>query len=373
MYPLMKAIGSDKRLALQVVATGTHVAKKFGQTHKIIAQDGFRIAKKLDILKFDDSQVGIVKSIGLGCSLFAKAFSEFKPDIVVVLGDRYELLSAVIAAYVARVAIAHIHGGETTVGAFDEGIRHSITKMASLHFPATEGYRHRIIQMGENPKRVFNFGAPGLDNLFRLKFLSKKELGKSLKFDLTGRVALVTFHPVTLENNTARVQIKAIFQAVKTFDLKGVFTAANADTHGSVINKEIKAFCRRDPQKYCFIESLGMQRYYSCLKSFDVMIGNSSSGLVEAPSFALPVVNIGDRQKNRIRGRNVIDSGCRAQQIQQAIKKALSSEFRRSLVGAKNPYLRFKGGKASHQIKEVLRKTQLNEDFIKKSFFDIKF
>jgi len=373
LYPILKEIKHDPKLQLQLIATGMHMSSQFGLTCKNIEKDGFRITKKLHVLRFDDSEVGITKSVGLGCSLFADTFAELKPNIVVLLGDRYELLSAAIAAYIGRIAIAHIHGGETTAGAFDEGIRHSISKMATIHFPATEDYRRRIIQMGENPKRVFNFGSPGLDYLKQCAFLTKDELSKDLKFDLTGQVALATFHPVTLENNTAKTQIQILLKAIQDFDFKVVFTAANADTQGTRINKQLKKFCRANPKKYSFIENLGQRRYYSCLKNFDVMIGNSSSGIVEAPSFGLPVVNIGDRQKNRVRAANVIDSDLKSAHIKRSIEKALSKKFIHSLKGVKNPYVRFRDGRASYRIKEVLKKIELSEGLLKKDFFDLQF
>ena len=334
LYWLMDAIRNDAALALQVVVTGMHLSPEFGSTVKSIEEDGFFIDKKIEMLLSSDREEAAVKSVGIGLISFAEALSDLRPDILVLLGDRYELLSAAVAALMQKIPIAHIHGGETTSGAVDESIRHAITKMASLHFPATETYRHRIIQMGENPEYVFNYGAPGLDNLYKNKLMDRKELQKHLGFDLSGTVAIVTYHPVTLEND---------------------------------------AFCALNPRTARFHHNLGQIPYLSCVKNLDLMIGNSSSGLIEAPSFSLPVVNIGNRQLGRIKAENVIDTGYSLGEIANGIEKACSGGFQKGLKNMRNPYARFKDGNVSHRIKERIKKTRLDDNFLMKKFHDIDF
>lgn len=372
LYWLLKEIANDPQLTLQLVVTGMHLSKVHGLTYKMIVKDGFSINTKINLLLYSNTEVGMTKSIGEGCKLFADAFQRLKPDMVVIFADRFEMLSAAIAAYVTKIPIAHIHGGETTQGAVDEAIRHSITKMAGLHFAATEVYRKRIIQLGEHPKSVFNAGSPSLEALRSQELLTRKELEASLGFDLTGRVAILTYHPVTLERETPQKQIENILRALAKFDLKVVFTKANADAHGDIINKRIEAFCRKDPARYKLFDFLGQKRYFSCLKHFDVMIGNSSSGLVEAPSFKLPVVNIGDRQKGRIRAGNVVDVGYSSDAIQRGIRCALSKGFKVRLKKLRNPYACLHREKTSCYIKERLKKFAANGNSLKKEFYDIR-
>lgn len=370
LYWLMKEIEKDPDLKLQMIVCGAHLSAKYNSTYKTIERDGFKIDRRLKTLLYADSEVGVAKSTGLGCMLFAEAFGEIKPDIVVMLGDRYEMLSAAIAAYIAMIPIAHIHGGETTQGLIDEGIRHSITKMASIHFAGTEKYRRRIIQMGENPNLVFNYGAPGLDHLYKTKLLNREQLAKELDFELNGEVAIVTYHPVTLEKNTSKEQIENVLKAIDGFGFKAVFTTANADTHGRIINKEIHKYCNKNPKKYKFFSNLGQIRYLSCLANFDLVIGNSSSGLCEAPSFKIPVVNIGDRQKGRIKAGDIIDAGYSVSSIRKGIKKALSDKFTESIKNIENPYARYRDGRVSYRIKEKLKKLKISDYLIKKEFND---
>jgi UDP-hydrolysing UDP-N-acetyl-D-glucosamine 2-epimerase len=369
---VIKEIAADKSLELQLVATGMHLSKDFGTTYKAIVADGIKIRAKVDILKFGYSEEGIAQSIGLGCQKFAKTFESLVPDIVVVLGDRFEILSAVIAAYVSKIPIAHIHGGEKSEGAMDEGFRHSITKMANVHFAATKEYKNRILQLGEDPKHVFNFGAPGLDALTQIKLLTKSELEKDLSFSLESATAIVTFHPVTLENKRSDESIINLLNAIKRSTLKAIFTKSNADPHGTSINKVIAEFCRKDPLKYKFVDSLGQKRYYSCLKSCDLMIGNSSSGLVEAPSFKLPVINVGDRQRGRTKAKNVIDTDDSSLGIQKAITLALSKSFKKTLSHLKNPYQKYSDGQTGRRIKDVLKNLKITDELMKKRFFDAK-
>lgn len=370
-YWLLKEIKEDSSLQLQIVVTGMHLSAEFGSTYRIIEKDGFRIDRKVNILRYANTDIGIAKTIGVGCGLFAQTFSFLKPDIILVFGDRYEILSAVIAAYLAKIPIAHVHGGETSQGVADEAFRHAITKMAGIHFTAAEPYRKRVVQLGENPKRVFNYGAPGLDNLFKLELLTRRELAEALNFDLDENFALVTYHPVTLEKNTVGCQIFNLLKTLDDFDFKVVFTKANADAQGEIINKEIDRFCRKNPAKYKTFDNLGQVRYFSCLRYCDLMIGNSSSGIAEAPSFKLPVVNIGDRQRGRIKAENIIDAGYCVNEIKSGIKKACSSRFKKSIQSVKNPYCKYNDGRASRRIKDRLKKIKLDETIIKKTFYDI--
>lgn len=373
LFNLMSEIKRDSDLKLQIVVSGMHLSKKFGLTYKDIEKDGFKINDKLNILKYSDSADGMVQAFSSGCWSFKQSFNKLKPDVVVILGDRYEMFSAALAAYFSKIPSAHIHGGEVTQGAIDEGIRHSITKISSIHFVATETYRKRVIQLGENPKNVFNYGAPGLDSLYRFKLLSVNELSKKLNFDIKSPWGIVTYHPETLSNDLVDKQINNLLKAIRSSNIKAIFTKANADPKGEKINKIIKGFCDKYPQKYKLFDNLGQFLYFSCLKNSDVMIGNSSSGLIEAPSFNLSTVNIGDRQKNRIRARNVIDVDCNQKHILEGIKKAISLEFKNSIKDMENPYDKFRDGKTSLRIKEKIKNTKFDSNILKKSFFDLNF
>jgi UDP-hydrolysing UDP-N-acetyl-D-glucosamine 2-epimerase len=301
------------------------------------------------------------------------SYQKLNPDIVVLLGDRCELISAATPAVLAKVPVAHIHGGEITEGAVDNVVRHCITKMSVFHFASTEIFRRRIIQMGEEPRFVFNYGAPGLDNLYRLKLLDRNELEKALGFDLNGTVSIITYHPVTLSIKPVETQINTLLEAVDGFCFKVIFTMANADIGGSIINKKIRDFCSNRPGKCKFSKNLGQIVYLSCLKNFDVMIGNSSSGMIEACSLGLPVVNIGDRQAGRVRGTNVIDVNCSKSGIQKGINIALSRAFNNKIRNAKNPYDKYGDGKTCYRIKEKLKKIKISPGLIKKKFYDLNF
>ena len=373
LHWLMKAIDEDPALELQVVATGMHLCPEFGLTYRKIEEDGFAIARKVEMVLSGDTEASVVKSVGVGLMSFAVVYEDLKPDIVVVLGDRYELFSVTIPALLMRIPIAHIHGGETSQGAADEAVRHSLTKMASIHFPATEEYRKRIIQMGEDPRFVFNFGAPGLDWIQRLPLLKRAELGKRLDFDLSGKVAMVTYHPVTLEGDAWKPQIEQLLRAIQGSGIKAIFTKANADAHGRMINLKIGQFCEEHPERFRLYDNLGQVLYLSCVKNLDLMIGNSSSGIVEAPSFRMPVVNIGDRQRGRIKAGNVIDVGNSENEIHRGIERAVSESFRREIASVQNPYDKYGDGKVSDRIKETLKKVDLSSNLLKKTFFDIDF
>ena len=367
---LLKSVLADSALRLQVIASGMHLSPKFGRTWRDIEAEGIKIDRKISLRLTGESSLGNLKSLGAGLNGFADAFADLKPEIVVLLGDRFELLPAAIAALMLRIPIAHIHGGELSEGAIDDSVRHAITKLASLHFAATELYRRRIIQMGESPDRVFNFGAPGLDQLYGSPLLTRTQLEQELGFSLQDPTALVTYHPVTLDTGSA-AQVGCLVAAIKASGLKAVFTMANADAQGSLINLRLQSVCTRNPGRFKWIPHLGHRRYLSCLKHFGVMVGNSSSGLTEAPSFRLPVVNIGDRQRGRVRAPNVIDVPCSRVAILRAIKLAISPRFRASLRGIRNPYDRFHDGRASERIKDVLKHVTLCDDLLKKTFYDL--
>jgi UDP-hydrolysing UDP-N-acetyl-D-glucosamine 2-epimerase len=368
---VMKAIRADSTLCLQVIASGMHVASKFGQTWRDIEAEGIKIDRKISQRMRGDSPLSNLKSIGVGLNCFAEAFAEMEPEIVVLLGDRFELLAPAISALMLRVPIAHIHGGELSEGAVDDSVRHAITKLASLHFPATEAYRRRIIQMGESPKFVFNFGAPGLDHFYESPLMSRPELEQELGFSLRDPVALVTYHPVTRDRGTVGTQLRSLVGAIKASGINALFTMANADAQGAIINATLQAACAQMPGRFKWFPHLGHRRYLSCLKHFTLMLGNSSSGLIEAPSFRLPVVNIGDRQRGRVRSANAIDVPCSRAGILRGIRKAISPRFRASLRGMRNPNDRFHDGRASERIKDVLKHVPLNDNLVKKSFHDL--
>lgn len=367
LYWLMKEIQSDAGLDLQVVVTGMHLSPEFGLTYKEVEKE-FSIDKKIEMLLSSDTPIGISKSMGLAQISFAEAYEELSPDIVVVLGDRYEIFSAAIAAMIARIPIAHIHGGETSEGAFDEAIRHSITKMSHLHFVATEEYRQRVIQLGEDSMRVFNCGAPGLDNIHNLHLLAKDEFERDIGFELGKRNLLVTFHPVTLERNTAKDQFQQLLFALDDLsDTRIIFTKANADTDGRIINSMIDSYVSANPSKAIVFTSLGQLRFLSALQHVDAVVGNSSSGLTEAPSFKIGTINIGDRQNGRIKATSVIDCTPDKNAIINAIQQLYSLGFQKSLCNVRNPY--GEGG-SSKKIAGILRSHPLTH-LLKKIFNDL--
>ncbi|BFU76854.1 UDP-N-acetylglucosamine 2-epimerase [Arcobacter sp. 15-2] len=368
LYWLIKEIETDKDLELQIIVTGMHLSPEFGLTYKEIEND-FKINKKIEMLLSSDTSVGIVKSMGLAQISFAESYEELKPDIIIVLGDRYEIFSAVSAAMIAQIPIAHLHGGETTEGAFDESIRHSITKMSHLHFVATNEYENRVIQLGESPSRVFNVGGMGIENIKRLNLLSKEEFEKSIDFKLNRKNILVTFHPVTLENSTAKEQFVELLDVIDELeDTNIIFTKANSDTDGRIINQMCDDYVAKNAHKAVCFTSLGQLRYLSALQYVDAMVGNSSSGLAEAPSFKIGTINIGDRQKGRIKADSVLDCEPNKQSIKKAFDKLYLSEFKDILKTVKNPY---GDGCASEQIIEVIKNVDL-DNILKKSFYNLK-
>ena len=369
LYWLMKEIHNDPDLGLQIVVTGMHLSPDFGLTYRQIEKDGFKIDKKIEMLLSSDTPVGISKSMGLGIIGFSETYFDLKPHIVVLLGDRFEILSAAAAAMIARIPIAHLHGGEITEGAFDEGIRHSITKMSHLHFTATEEYRRRVIQLGEKPARVFNVGGLGIDNIKKLKLLSQSEFEDSIDFKLSQKNLMITFHPVTLEHSTAEEQFQNILDAMYELqDTRLIFTKPNADTESRVITKMIDEYVLTNKHKAVAFVSLGQLRYLSAMQFVDGVVGNSSSGLAEAPTFKIGTINIGDRQRGRIKAKSVIDCEPTKDSILAAIRKLYSREFKAKLEDVKNPY--GEGGTAE-RIKKALKDKELS-GILKKRFYDIK-
>lgn len=370
LYWLMKEIQADKELSLQVIATGMHLSPEFGLTYREVEEE-FKIDKKVEILLSSDTPVGILKSMGLGLISFAECYEYLEPDIIVVLGDRYEILSAVSAALVCRIPVAHIHGGEATKGVIDEAIRHAVTKMSHLHFTATEEYRRRVIQLGEHPDRVFNVGGMGIENIKRVKLLSKEEFEESIGFKLGKRNLLITYHPVTLEDATAEEQFKELLSAIdKLDDTHIIFTKSNSDTDGRIINKMIDEYVLKNSHKAIAFTSLGQLRHLSAMKRVDAVVGNSSSGIAEAPSFKIGTINIGDRQKGRIRAKSVIDCKPKKEDILKAIDKLYSNEFKEILKEVRNPYEQ--DGFPSKSIVNVLKNYDLS-NILKKEFYSIEF
>lgn len=369
LRPLMARIKADKNLRLQVIAAGMHLSRKFGHTYKEILRDGFKIDYKASIPLADDSSLGLCSSVSAGLVNIGRAYAKLNPDAVIILGDRFEALSAAIAAVFFKVPVVHLHGGESTFGLIDEPIRHSITKMSWLHFTSTGEYRKRVIQLGENPDTVFNVGAVGLDNIKSMKLLSRKELLRQLQLPRDSRIAAVTFHPVTLDRESPARQFSRLLGALDSFPgLKLVFTMPNADPGNRAIVKLIERYVRRNPLRTRAFSSLGQLRYLSLLKHAEIVIGNSSSGIIEAPSFFTPTVNIGDRQKGRVHGDTVIDCPARVNSIVSAMEKGLSASFHEHCRNLKNPY---GDGKTSARIMEILKRSLNSEIDLMKVFHDL--
>ena len=364
---VLEGINKSKLLNLQLIVTGMHLLPEFGLTVNSIENDGFYIDKKIEMLLSSDTPVGITKSMGIGLIGFAEALNELKPDLLLVLGDRFEILTAVNAALLARIPIAHIHGGESTEGAIDEAIRHSITKMSHIHFVASKTYKNRVIQLGEHPNNVYNVGGLGIDNLIKLNLLDKNSLEKDIEFKFKKINLLITFHPVTLENNTSKKQMNELLYILSDLRETGlIFTMPNADTDSKVLFEMIQDFVQKNTNSKVFT-SLGQLRYLSCIKYFDAVIGNSSSGLIEVPYLKKPTINIGDRQKGRLKADTVIDCSPNRLSISMAIKKALSNDFKSKLKNCINPY---GDGGGSEKIVKIIEEYNLN-DILKKNFYDI--
>lgn len=365
LYWLMKEIQTDPDLQLQIIATGMHLSPEFGLTYKVIEADGFTIDAKVEMLLSSDTPVGIAKSMGLGVIGFADALNHLRPDILVLLGDRYEILAAAQAAMVAQIPIAHIAGGDVTEGAFDEAIRHSITKMSHLHFVTNEASARRVRQLGENPEHIYSVGSTGLDYIKRMKLLNRSELEEALNFKFMKKNLLVTFHPATLETQPAEMQFQELLTALDSLgkNIGIIFTKPNSDTDGRAIIRLIDSYVATHPNAKAYT-SLGQVRYLSTMSQIDVVVGNSSSGLYEAPSFGKPTVNIGDRQKGRLQALSVIN--CR--QETSAIAKAILQALALDCSGAVNPY---GDGNSSARIKDRLKQIIEPTALLKKHFFDL--
>lgn len=364
---VMQGIKEEVGLELQVIVTGMHLAPKFGLTLYEIEKDGFLIDWKVDMQLESDTPVSIARSMGLGLIGFGEALEHLKPDVMLVLGDRFEILPAVAAATVARIPIAHLHGGETSEGAFDEVIRHAITKMSHLHFVAAEEYRDRVIQLGEHPDRVFLVGGLGVDSIKQASLMGRGELESSFGIKLGSRNLLITFHPVTLEDSTSAQQMGELLSALDSLENTNlIFTMPNADTDSSVLFDMINKFAAEHSNARAYT-SLGQRGYLSCMSYVDAVVGNSSSGLAEAPSFHIGTVNIGDRQRGRLKAASIIDCSPDRESIASAINKVYSPDFQSTLKTVRNPY---GDGGASEKIVRILKEYPL-DSIIKKSFYDI--
>lgn len=371
LKPLMVGMIADPFYDTRIVVTGMHLSSEFGMTVKEIEADGIPIDKRIEIVMSSDTSVALSKSMGLAMISFSEYFNECNPDALIVLGDRFETLAVCAAATNDRIPIFHLHGGEATEGLIDEAIRHSITKMSYLHFTSTEAYRKRVIQMGENPDRVFNVGAMGVENALKADELSTEELERFLGFKLGEQYAVGTFHPVTLENATAECQTQELLAAVGDHpEITYLFTKANADTDGRVINELLEQYSNKHDNLH-LVDSLGMNRYLNAVRGASFVIGNSSSGLIEVPSFHVPTINIGDRQLGRICGETIISCNPDRKSISDAIEKALNKSFRQSIREAKNLY---GDGHTSEKILEIIKDFYKRDKIcIKKKFYDIDF
>lgn len=366
LYWLIKSISEDADLMLQLVVTGMHLSPEFGLTYQEIERE-FPIDKKVEMLLSSDTPVGISKSMGLAQISFSEALEELKPDVLVVLGDRYEVFSAVAAATVLRIPVAHIHGGESTEGAMDEAFRHSITKMSHFHFVAMEEYRKRVIQLGENPNRVWTVGGLGIESIKKIKLLNREAFEDSIHFKLGRKNLLVTFHSVSLEEKSSQHQFSELLEALSSLeDTHIIFTKANSDTDGRVINEMIDSYVGEHPTTTVQFTSLGQLRYLSALQHVDAVVGNSSSGIIEAPSFNIGTVNIGDRQKGRIRAKSVIDVEPKSNEMLMAFNKIYAPDFQTTLRDLKNPY---GDGCSSGLIHDLIKTVDLS-DVLKKKFYD---
>ena len=369
LKPVIEKIYKDTRWELQLVVTGMHLAPEFGLTYKEIEEDGYPITAKVEMLLSSDTPGGITKSMGVALLGFADYFSVYRPDIVLILGDRYEMLMAASAAMVARIPIAHIGGGELTEGAIDDAIRHSITKMSQLHFTSTEEYRKRVIQLGEQPQTVYNVGALGVENTKKVNLVNKDELEIELDFQFTTATIIVTYQPVTLEGLTSEKQFRDLLNVIDVHkEISVIFTKANSDTDGRVINRMIDDFVAQNKERCRGYTSLGQKKYLSALKYCTAVVGNSSSGIIEAPSFGIPTVNIGDRQKGRCCAESVINCGNNICEIEGALNKALSLEFREQIKAVTNPY---EGEKTSSRIVDIIYMALDRGINLKKGFYDI--
>ena len=364
---LIKAIKDDADLTLQIIATNQHLSKLQGETYKEIERDGFTIDYKAYMADDEapDNANSTAKAISRGVSGFADAFDVLQPDLLLILGDRYEMLACASTALIYKIPIAHLHGGEITEGAFDDAIRHAITKMSHLHFTSTEAYRKRVIQLGEQPERVFNVGALGVENIMKNDFMDKEEIEQSFNFQITDKCFLCTYHPVTLSNMSSEIQVLNLFEALDDYqDYHIIFTYSNSDTNSQIIIRRIQEYVDKNPERCMFIPSLGQRRYFSALKYMKAVIGNSSSGIIEVPSFGIPTLDIGDRQKGRIAADSVIHCGYSTEEIRDGLRKVTAY----GLHDIDNPY--YKEGTCDAILK-VIKSYPLN-NLVQKHFYDIR-
>ena len=369
LYWLIHEIKTDRDLTLQLIVSGMHLSQTYGNTYRIIIKDGFKIDEKVEMLLANDSPVAICKSLALGIIGIAEALDRLKPDILVLLGDRYETLAAAQAAMISRIPIAHIHGGESTEGLIDEAIRHSITKMSHLHFVTTDQYRMRVIQLGEMPSSVFNFGTPGLEYILRQPLLSREELSKSMDFDLSSPYFLVTYHPVTLSDKKPQLPFQELLKALDRFqDHKIIITKPNADTFGKEIIQAIEKYAASREARVRVFDNLGQRKYLSAMSYADAVVGNSSSGIIEAPFLKVPTVNIGERQRKRLKAESIIDCKENEYSIVLAIRKALSAGFKKNLDKIESVYGH---GNTAIEVKNTLKKYKL-KDILFKRFYDLQ-
>lgn len=366
LAPLMKKMELSEEIELSVIVTGMHLSPEFGNTYKTVEADGYKNIDKIEMLLSSDTDVGIVKSMGLGMISYADSLSKINPDFLLVLGDRYEVLSIVTAANVLKIPVIHLHGGEKTEGAYDEAFRHCISKMSYLHFTSTEEYRKRVIQLGENPERVFNVGAIGVENIKKLDLISKDELEKKIGMKINNQFFMTVFHPVTLEKNSVEIQLGELLKAIKDSNIDTVFIKANSDTNGRVINNKLEEFCKQNTTKYKLFSSLTSQEYLSLIKHSRGLIGNSSSGILEAPSLKIGSLNIGDRQKGRITAESTISCNPISSEIKDGIERILSAEFDEVVKNSTSPY---GDGEVSDKIIEKI--LNLKAVDLKKSFYDL--
>ena len=370
LKPFLYELKKSLEVKTQLIVTGSHLSEEFGFTYREIEADGFKINEKIEILLNSDTPVGVSKSMGLTMISFSEAFSRLLPDIVIVMGDRFEIFSAVAAAHVARLPIAHLSGGEVTKGAFDDAFRHSITKMSCLHFTSHTEYSNRVIQLGENPKTVFNVGEIGLNNIRKAPLLKKSDIEKVLGIKFNIKNFLTTFHPVTLDGNKSIIHLKSLLNYFKgKRDINVIFTKTNADTYGRIINSTIENYVKTYPTNSILISSLGRINYLSTLQFVDAVVGNSSSGIIEAPSFKIGTINIGDRQDGRIKAKSVIDCSPTKEGINQAFNKLFSTYFQKTLKNLINPYEKYNG--PAIMLKETVN--FLKNYILKKGFFDLKY
>jgi len=370
LYWTMRGIQEHPSLDLQLIVSGMHLSSEFGNTVHEISQDGFQIDEKVEILLSSTSKVGVAKSIGVGVISFADTLTRLNPDCLVILGDRFEALAIAQTATVLGIPIAHIHGGELTEGLVDDAIRHSITKMAHLHFTSAEEYRKRVIQMGEDPSRVFNVGSPGVENIRRTKLLTRPQLEETLSFELGENPLLVTFHPVTLQRDGGLLELKNLLLALEELlpSHRVIFTHPNADAQGLFLASQIEAFVDSHPKETLLVKSLGQLRYLSLMNLACAVVGNSSSGLIEAPALGVPTINIGSRQSGRLRSKSVVDVSGSVSSIRSALSEAIADPSRKAARATENT---FGAGTTAAQIVKVLESADFSM-ILQKRFFDLE-